>query len=181
MKQGIGIVLIGLLVAPLVVAGSGLRATESDETVFLMVELVDPSMRGAGPNSLELRRAVREVRKISQRAPREYLANGERKRARDMRRWRVVEVEAGEAGELIAELENNPAVVSVHEEKLYQTARIPNDPQFSEQIGLDNATWPLDINAPEAWDTTTGSASTVIAIIDGGVDLEHEDLKDHNC
>ena len=46
----------------------------------------------------------------------------------------------------------------------------PNDPYYSQQWGLNN------INAPGAWDTTTGNPNVVIAIIDTGVDYNHEDL-----
>lgn len=55
---------------------------------------------------------------------------------------------------------------------------IPNDPLFGEQWGLENY-YPnneSDIDAPEAWDKTTGSASNKIAILDNGVDANHEDL-----
>jgi len=48
---------------------------------------------------------------------------------------------------------------------------IPNDPWF--------ANWQKDkqqINAPVAWDTTTGSASLTLAIVDTGVNCGHEDL-----
>lgn len=152
----------------------GLRADSHQsalETVTLMVELKDPT-------SLELRRAVREIRKISDKAPRMYVADGDVRRAQDLRRWRVVEVVASEAEAIKSELMQNPAVASVREEHIYEAAVVPNDPRFSEQIGLHTDTWPLDINALEAWERTTGSLSTVIAIVDGGVDILHEDLKD---
>lgn len=47
---------------------------------------------------------------------------------------------------------------------------IPNDSLFSEQWYLDK------INAPEAWETTKGDSTIVIAIIDSGVDWLHKDL-----
>jgi|GEM_PF-921869 len=47
---------------------------------------------------------------------------------------------------------------------------IPNDTQFGNQYGLTN------IQAPQAWDRTTGSSSVVIAVLDTGIDSDHEDL-----
>ncbi|KAF0128255.1 MAG: peptidase S8/S53 subtilisin kexin sedolisin [Bacteroidetes bacterium] len=51
----------------------------------------------------------------------------------------------------------------------------PNDPLY-----LDGSQGYLDaINAPAAWDSVTGDASQVIAIIDTGVDWDHPDLDDN--
>jgi subtilisin family serine protease len=49
-------------------------------------------------------------------------------------------------------------------------ALVPNDPNYPLQYNL-----PL-IRAPQAWNVTTGSASTIIAIVDSGVDTTHPDL-----
>ncbi len=59
---------------------------------------------------------------------------------------------------------------------MHETA-IPNDPLFSQQWGLNSTheTDP-DIDAPLAWDMTTGDSNVVVAIIDGGVDYTHPDL-----
>ena len=54
--------------------------------------------------------------------------------------------------------------------RLYATDTIPNDPSWGSQYGLNN------IRAPQGWDTTTGSAAVIIAIVDTGVDLTHPDL-----
>ena len=54
--------------------------------------------------------------------------------------------------------------------RLYATDTIPNDPSWGSQYGLNN------IRAPQGWDTTTGSATVIIAIVDTGVDLTHPDL-----
>jgi subtilisin family serine protease len=50
---------------------------------------------------------------------------------------------------------------------------IPNDPLWPQQWG------PAKISCPDAWDMTKGDSSVVIAIIDSGVDYNHEDLANH--
>ena len=54
--------------------------------------------------------------------------------------------------------------------------RTPNDPRFDELWGL-NLSSGNDINAPEAWDLTTGSSEIIVGIVDTGVDYQHEDLQ----
>lgn len=46
----------------------------------------------------------------------------------------------------------------------------PNDPYFSQQWSLNK------ISAPQAWDRTTGSTETEIAVLDTGVNYNHEDF-----
>jgi hypothetical protein len=65
-------------------------------------------------------------------------------------------------------------------------ANFPNDPMFSDQWGLHNTgqsggTPDADIDAPEAWDISTGGITAlgdtiVVAVIDGGCQLNHPDL-----
>ena len=60
-------------------------------------------------------------------------------------------------------------------------AHIPNDVLFANQWHLHNTgqgggTVDADIDAPEAWDITTGSPAVVIAAIDTGFDVTHPDL-----
>jgi subtilisin family serine protease len=58
---------------------------------------------------------------------------------------------------------------------------LPNDTSFSQLWGLHNigqsgGVVDADIDAPDAWDTTTGSRNVVVAVIDTGVDYNHSDL-----
>ena len=58
---------------------------------------------------------------------------------------------------------------------------IPNDPRFSSMYGLNNTaqtggTQDADIDAPEAWNINTGTKRTIVAVIDTGVDYNHQDL-----
>ncbi len=83
----------------------------------------------------------------------------------------------------LVELNANP-FVEYAEPDYYRYAKtiIPNDARFSDLWGLyntgqNNGTPDADIDAPEAWDLTTGSPDVVVAVIDSGVDYDHEDLK----
>ncbi len=58
----------------------------------------------------------------------------------------------------------------------------PNDEHFSKLWGLHNTgqtggTADADIDAPEAWDIFTDSSNTVVAVIDSGINYNHEDLQ----
>jgi subtilisin family serine protease len=58
---------------------------------------------------------------------------------------------------------------------------IPDDTSFGQLWGLHNTgqnggTPDADIDAPEAWDTFTGSRALVVGIVDGGTDYTHVDL-----
>ncbi len=49
-------------------------------------------------------------------------------------------------------------------------AKAPNDPRFAEQTNLNQ------IKLPPAWDVTTGNSSQIVALIDTGVNPDHEEL-----
>ena len=58
---------------------------------------------------------------------------------------------------------------------------IPNDPIFTDQwylhnTGQEGGAVDADIDAPVAWEVTRGSMTTVVAILDKGIDYHHEDL-----
>ena len=84
--------------------------------------------------------------------------------------------------QMMEELRNHPDVSDVSPNYiLYADTTIPNDPRFNELWGLHNTgqtggTADVDIDAPEAWDKTTGSSDVIVAVIDTGVDYNHPDL-----
>ena len=87
----------------------------------------------------------------------------------------------------IAEYEKSPDVLYAEPNFIYYLSSItPNDPYFSSlQWGLQNTgqtiegsvgTVGADIDAPKAWDLTTGSNTVVVAVVDSGADYLHPDL-----
>lgn len=84
-------------------------------------------------------------------------------------------------------LQRTPGIrLAQHNHAVQLRATTPDDPQFVQQWGLDNTgqsggTADADIDAPEAWDITTGGLTVsgdtiVVAVIDGGFQLNHPDL-----
>ncbi len=94
----------------------------------------------------------------------------------------VVQVPPGQERARAAAYARNPNVLYAEPNGVWEVVDPPNDPRFGEQWGLHNTgqsggTADADIDAPEAWDTTAGSGTILIAILDTGIDQSHEDLK----
>jgi len=80
----------------------------------------------------------------------------------------------------IVEYQNQPEVEFAEPNYIYHIdSTTPNDTSYSKLWGLNNTgqtvngttgTSDADIDAPEAWDITTGSSSVIVAVIDSGVD-----------
>ena len=71
-------------------------------------------------------------------------------------------------------LQGDENVKYVQRNYIGELAIIPNDPDWSlHQWG------PQRIDAPDAWDITTGSSEVIVAVIDTGIDYNHLDLNDN--
>ncbi|MEQ1897873.1 MAG: S8 family peptidase [Vicinamibacterales bacterium] len=95
---------------------------------------------------------------------------------------------------LLAFLRTDPRVLYAEPNYIVQAVATPNDPQFSSQNlwGLQNLGLAIgcspscygsstgsagaDIEAPLAWDVSTGSRAIVTGVVDTGIDYTHPDL-----
>jgi subtilisin family serine protease len=73
---------------------------------------------------------------------------------------------------MAASLSRTPLVEFAELDYIVHATITPNDPDYSWQWGLPK------IQAPEAWNESTGGPEVIIAIVDTGVDLNHPDLND---
>jgi|GEM_PF-3243563 len=83
----------------------------------------------------------------------------------------------------VQKLQKLPFVIFAEPNYIASEALSPNDDHFVQgnQWGLHNTgqfgyTANVDVDAPEAWDITTGSSNVLVAILDGGIDYTHPDL-----
>ena len=97
----------------------------------------------------------------------------------------VVKVQKGrKVEEALHEYRKDPDVLYAEPNYIFEVQTTPNDPSFANLWGLHNTgqtsgTIDADINASEAWNITTGSPETIVAVIDTGVDYNHQDLADN--
>ena len=112
--------------------------------------------------------------------------------AHGLRRQRTLRGESGieklllpsgmDVDNAVFQLLQDPAVESAEPNFLiaHDQLALPNDPRFGEQWALRNTgqtgQFGADIDASGAWQTTTGQANVVVAIVDSGIDFTHPDL-----
>jgi serine protease len=98
----------------------------------------------------------------------------------------VVELAPATPGEsledALARLRADPAVEFAEVDARMFPHRVPGDPGYAEQWFLQapvpgpNGPTASAVDAASAWDTTTGSSSVVVAVLDTGVRFDHPDL-----
>ena len=97
---------------------------------------------------------------------------------------RVVSLAPGIAvADALASYRADARVLYAEPDAVVRIDTTPNDPKYTDgtlwglnNTGQSNGKADADIDAPEAWGVTTGSASTIVAVIDTGVDYNHPDL-----
>jgi subtilisin family serine protease len=82
----------------------------------------------------------------------------------------------------LTRLNQTPGIRYAQPNYVKKILRTPNDPRFSELWGMHNTgqttggTPNVDIDAPEAWEKSVGGDAVIVAVIDTGIDYNHEDL-----
>jgi subtilisin family serine protease len=87
-----------------------------------------------------------------------------------------VELKSSSFLELIAALNTlhrTPGVIFAEPNFRVRKIATPNDPSFPSLWGMSK------IKAPETWSSYTGGQDVVVAVIDTGIDIRHDDLKDN--
>lgn len=95
--------------------------------------------------------------------------------------WQIKLTKGRDLRKVMEQLARHPRVEAVERNYILRASATPNDPRYDELWGLNNigqtgGQTDADIDAPEAWDLGTGAASTLVAVIDTGVDYAHPDL-----
>ncbi len=99
----------------------------------------------------------------------------------------VVDTGGQSVASTVRELNELPEVEYAEPDYIIRASDLTSEQKFGELWGLHNTgqyitggagTVDVDVNAPEAWGTTQGSAGVVVAVIDSGVDFSHPDLAD---
>ena len=101
----------------------------------------------------------------------------------------LLEIDAKDSiSQVVEELKKDPNVLYAQPNYKLDIMSAPSDPMFEHQWGLQNKGQEtegqpgrsgVDINALNAWNLTQGSSTVVVGLLDTGVDITHNDLKDN--
>jgi len=83
---------------------------------------------------------------------------------------RVLRVSAAKAAQLLKGLQGHPDMEYAEVDAVAKVSGTANDTLFSSEWHL------AKIQAPSAWDVTTGTSSVIVAVVDTGVNASHPDL-----
>jgi subtilisin family serine protease len=79
----------------------------------------------------------------------------------------------------LGKLDRNRAVDYGEPDSTIQATEVtPNDPNYPLQWGLNNPNG-INIDAPQAWSVTTGNPSTIVAVLDTGLDTHSPEFSGH--
>ena len=103
----------------------------------------------------------------------------ERTRKEGLHRWYMVEYDSSVSLETAKPmLEAVPGILTVEPNRVLRQHITPNDPYWNQMWGQNNVRHAgYDVNCQPVWDSyTMGDPKVVVAVIDGGFQLDHPDL-----
>lgn len=117
----------------------------------------------------------RQEELISRLEKRQARAAGGQKGSSNLENIYLLKIQGGDSdmSGMIEDYKESPAVEYAEPNYIARVNVVPNDTKYSQQWAHQNT------QAESGWDITVGGSNVIIAIIDSGVDYNHEDLKDN--
>ena len=157
------------------VASSPLADLEQSNFAKVAIKLQAPHSRGAILMAMPDRILVKFKDSLSDTKKNALLARHNLKEKMEIKQIgiKIISLSAGDTPEKASDAlkQETDSVDFAEPDYAVEPSFIPNDPWFTN--------WQKDkqqINAPLAWDDTTGVSNLVAAVVDTGVDCSHEDL-----
>ena len=90
----------------------------------------------------------------------------------------VLRVLPGQEEKVRAAMLAQPAVLFAERKVLVEVQALPNDPYYAGAAPFPSGQYaPARVQAPDAWDQTTGSPDVILAIVDSGLDVSHPEFQ----
>lgn len=101
--------------------------------------------------------------------------------------WHVIQLDpATSATDALAQYRNSGRFEEVEPDYYVHAALAPNDPEYQHgmlwglhNLGQNGGTTDADVDAPEAWNYQSLAGEVIVAVIDSGIRVTHEDLADN--
>src|SRR5438132_11760966 len=157
--------LLGALLAAFAMAGSAVAGEVSTDRLIVRLKGGAPALTKSAIDRDAIAARL-EARSGELMRPLRVMGDG----AQVMQLFR--RLSTAEIERAVSHLHGDPDILEVLPDRIFFPALTPGDPQYASQWALTAA---QGINAPAAWDITTGANNLIIAIIDTGK-LPHAEL-----